>query len=81
MYLEVIVNTHLILKWEGVYKMTKGESKHMKIKVDAATGAYEVKDDEEKEPGTVDLTELEGIYQSKGFKHVGVILHAESSPG
>ncbi len=61
--------------------MTKGGSKHMKIKVDAATGACEVKDDRDTEPEKVEPGKLEEIYQSKGFKYVGVILHAESSPG
>jgi len=63
--------------------MTKGGSKHMKIKVETATGkVVKVVDENGNEATRVDLKELEEIYQSKdGFKYVGSILHAHSSPG
>ena len=52
--------------------------KHIRIKVDAETGAWEVrKDNSPHEPDEVDLSEL----QSKELKYVGVILHSHSSPG
>jgi hypothetical protein len=61
--------------------MAQGGSKWMKIKVDAATGACEVKDNSDVEPAEMGQTELEQISQSNGFTHVGTILHSHSSPG
>ena len=52
--------------------------KHIRIKVDAETGAWEVKkDDTPNEPEEIGLPDLE----SKGLQFVGVILHSHSSPG
>jgi uncharacterized protein Veg len=62
--------------------MIKGGSKHMKIKLETATGkVVKVEDENGKKATEVTPAEIEQIYQSKGFKYVGVILHAESSPG
>jgi hypothetical protein len=63
--------------------MTKSGSKHMKIKLDTATGNMVEVADENGNPATpVTQTDMDQIYQSQGgFKYVGVILHAESSPG
>jgi len=63
--------------------MTKGGSKHMKIKVETETGkVVKVVDENGNEATPVDPNELEKIYQSKGgLKYVGVILHTHSSPG
>ena len=63
--------------------MTKGGSKNMKIKVETETGkVVKVVDENGNEATPVDPKEIEKIYQSKdGFKYVGSILHAESSPG
>ena len=63
--------------------MTKGGSKHMKMKVETGTGkVVKVVDENGNEATPVDPEEIEKIYQSKdGFKYVGSILHAHSSPG
>jgi hypothetical protein len=63
--------------------MTKSGSKHMKIKVDTATGkTLKVADEHGNLATPVTQAEIDQIYQSPdGFKYVGVILHAESSPG
>jgi hypothetical protein len=62
--------------------MTKSGSKHMKIKLDTATGKMVEVVDENGNPATpLNQAEIDRIYQSPdGFKYVGVILHAESSP-
>ena len=63
--------------------MTKSGTRHMKIKLEAATGnTLEVKDENGNDATTVTPEAMEQIYYSeRGFKYVGVILHAESSPG
>ena len=63
--------------------MTESGSKRMMITLDTETGkVVKVEDENLKEATRVDSKELEGIYQSKdGFKYVGLILHAHSSPG
>ncbi|MBE9572831.1 MAG: hypothetical protein IMF11_19580 [Proteobacteria bacterium] len=62
--------------------MTERGSEHMIITVDTETGkVVNVLDENGKKATPVDPKEVEQIYQSKGFKYVGVILHAESSPG
>jgi hypothetical protein len=63
--------------------MTKSGSKHMKIKLDTATGKMVKLVDENGNPATpVSQADMDQLYQSQsGFKYVGVILHAESSPG
>jgi hypothetical protein len=55
----------------------------MKIKVNTATGMkVKVKDEHGNAATPVDQAEIDRIYQTPGgFKYVGVILHAESSPG
>jgi len=57
--------------------------KKMKIKFEAATGKHLYCVDENGKPATdVEKAEMDRIYQSPaGFKHIGVILHAKSSPG
>jgi hypothetical protein len=67
----------------GASTMTKGGSKKMKIKFDVASGKLMKVVDEKGEKATrVNQTEVGRIYRSlHGFKHIGVILHAESSPG
>ena len=61
--------------------MAKGGSKYMKIKIEIETGKVKVKD-ENNNPGTeVSQADLDQIYQNQGFKHIGTILYAESSPG
>lgn len=63
--------------------MTKGGSKNMIITVETKTGkTLEVVDEHGNEGERVDPKEIEEIYNSEaGFKHVGTILHAHSSPG
>ena len=63
--------------------MTKSGSKYFKIKIDTDTGDVVKKADEKNIQATeVTPEELEQIHQSpNGFKHVGTILHAHSSPG
>ena len=63
--------------------MTKGGSKHMKIKVETETGkVVKVVDENGNEATPVDPKEIEKIYQSEdGFKYVGTILYTHSSPG
>ncbi len=55
----------------------------MVITLDTETGkVVKAVDENGNEATRVDPKELEGIYQSKdGFKYIGMILHAESSPG
>ena len=63
--------------------MTKGGSQFMKIELDTATGKkLKVVDEHGNKATPVDQAEIDRIYQTPGgFKYVGVILHAESSPG
>ena len=63
--------------------MTQGGNKKMKIKVKKATGEIVYVKHENDDPATeVTPAELEQIYQSQdGFRYVGAILHAHSSPG
>jgi hypothetical protein len=62
--------------------MTQGDTKKIKIKVKKVGGEIVKVSDENNNPATpVTQTEIDQIYQNQGFKHVGVILYAESSPG
>ena len=63
--------------------MTKGGSKQMIITADTETGkVVSVVDENGNQATRVDPKELDKIYESQdGFKFVGTILHAESSPG
>lgn len=64
--------------------MTKGGSKKMKIKAKIDTGEIEkvMHDNQNEEPGDpVTEDEIRQIYESGGFRYVGLILHAHSSPG
>jgi len=83
-YAAVIVNIHLIFRWEEVFTMTKGGTKKMKIKAKKDTGEIEkiMHDTPNEEEGEeVTQEELNQIYESGGFRYVGLILHAHSSPG
>jgi hypothetical protein len=54
--------------------------KHIRIKVDAETGAWEVKKDSGPHaPDEIDPKDLDSIAQ--GLRFVGVILHHHESPG
>jgi hypothetical protein len=55
----------------------------MVIKVNIETGEVEPPLDENGRPASeVDFKNIEEIYKSpNGFKHIGLILHAHSSPG
>jgi len=59
------------------------KSKHMIITVETETGkVVRVVDENNEKPSEVDPKKIEEISQSEaGFKYVGTILHAESSPG
>ena len=62
--------------------MSKSGSKYMKIKINTETGeVVKIRDENNNKATKVDPTEMEQISQSQGFKHVGTILHAHSSPG
>ena len=62
--------------------MAKKQSKYMKIKINTETGEVVKKADEHNVDATpVDPAELQQVYQSQGFTHVGTILHTHSSPG
>ena len=63
--------------------MTNAGNKKIKIKVKKATGEIVYVKHENDDPATeVTPAELEQIYQSQdGFRYVGAILHAHSSPG
>ena len=62
--------------------MTQGDTKKVKLKVKKTGGEIVDVTDISNIPGTpVTQVQLETIYQNQGFKHVGVILYAESSPG
>ena len=64
--------------------MTKGGSKHMIITVDTQTGKVvePVVDEKGRKATRVDPKKIGEIYRSEeGFKYVGTILHAHSSPG
>jgi hypothetical protein len=63
--------------------MEERGSKHMVITVETETGrVVKVVDENGNEATRVDAEEIDKIYHSEdGFKYVGTILHAESSPG
>jgi len=62
--------------------MTKGGSKHMIITLETETGkAVKIVDENGNQATPVDPAELQQISQGQGVKFVGVILHAQSSPG
>ena len=62
--------------------MTKGGSKKMKIKVETATGkTLEVVDEKGRKATVLTPAQVQAIYDKGGFKYVGTILHAHSSPG
>ena len=62
--------------------MTKSGSKYMKIKIETETGnIVKIVDEKGNNATKVDPAQMEQISQSQGFKHVGTILHAHSSPG
>jgi hypothetical protein len=62
--------------------MTKGGTKKMKIKAKKDTGEIVEVTDENNVPGVpVAEDEIRQIYESGGFRYVGVILHTHSSPG
>jgi hypothetical protein len=70
---DVIDNTHLIDRDKEVFKMGP---KWLKIKVDAETGKWKVKDDTPQGPEEIDASEIPG-----DASEIGVILHSHSSPG
>jgi uncharacterized protein Veg len=61
----------------------KPKSKYMNIKVDTRTGKIvEVLDEYGKKAKTVGRKKLDEVYQSRnGFKYVGTVAYAQSSPG
>jgi hypothetical protein len=62
--------------------MAKKQRKYMKLKISTETGDVVKKVDEHNVDATpVDAAEIQQVYQSQGFKHVGTILHTHSSPG
>lgn len=62
--------------------MMKSGPKHMKIKLDVDTcKLVKVVDDADTDATVVTQDEMNGIYQSTGFRHVGTILQVRSSPG
>lgn len=62
--------------------MEKKPSKYMKLKINTETGEVVKKVDEHGADAIpVDAAELQQVYQSNGFTHVGTILHTHSSPG
>ena len=63
--------------------MTKGGSQHMVITVHTQNGkVISVVDENGNEATKVEPLELQEIEDNKGgFKHVGTVLHAHSSPG
>ena len=63
--------------------MAKGESRNVIITVETETGkVLKVVDENGNEGQRVDPKEIEKIYNSEaGLKHVGLVLHAHSSPG
>jgi len=62
--------------------MAKKPSKYMKLKINTETGEVVKKVDEHGVDAIpVDAAELQQVYQSQGFTHVGTILHTHSSPG
>ena len=62
--------------------MPQNQRKYMKLKISTETGEIVKNVDEHNvSADPVDPAELQQIYQSKGFKHVGTILHTHSSPG
>jgi hypothetical protein len=62
-----------------------GRAKKMKIKVRTDNGKHDpvvgIDGEDEVEPIEVSSEDMEEIHNDKGFKHVGVILYAKSSPG
>jgi len=60
----------------------ESKSKHMIITVETKTGkTVKVVDKNDNDATEVDPKEIEEIYNSDaGFKHVGLVLHAHSSP-
>ena len=61
--------------------MTQGGSKYMKIKINTQTGeVVKVRDENNNKATKVDPTEIEQISQAQGFKHVALILYAQSNP-
>ena len=50
--------------------------KWIKVKVDAETGEWKVKDNTSQEPKEIDASEIPG-----DAREIGVILHYHSSPG
>jgi len=62
--------------------MAQKQRKYMKLKISTETGEVVKKVDEhDVDADPVDPAEIQQIYQSPGFKHVGTILHTHSSPG
>ena len=62
--------------------MTTDGSKKMKIKAKKSTGeVLEVMHNDNTPATEVTPEALEQIYQGNGFRYVGLILHAHSSPG
>jgi hypothetical protein len=65
--------------------MAVGKGKKMKIKVRTDNGKHEpvvgIDGPNENQPEELTSEQMEQIYQDPGFKHVGVILYAKSSPG
>ena len=66
--------------------MADGKGKKMKIKVRTDNGKHDPvvgidDNNEDVEPVEVSSEDMEEIHNDKGFKHVGVILYAKSSPG
>ena len=63
--------------------MAAGGSKHMMIEVDSTTGqVVNVTDKEGNRPKEVDSERIKKIYASpNGFRYLGSILYAQSSPG
>lgn len=65
--------------------MAGGGAKKMKIKVRTDNGKHDpvigIDGPTEIQPEELTPEQMEEIYQNQGFKHVGVILYAKSSPG
>ena len=63
--------------------MANGGSKHMRIEIDSTTGkVVNVTDEKGKKPKKVDQEKIKKIYDSpNGFRYLGSILYAHSSPG
>ena len=62
--------------------MPQNQRKYMKLKISTETGEIVKNVDEHNvSADPVDPAEIQQIYKSQGFKHVGTILHTHSSPG